>query len=90
MSPPPPDNAHMESARDVRNIPDLCRWLQIVAADPVVGYEVRDICEALAADLTPWLNSSLLDAEISHRIWRLFRLLAVAPAHDAAANAHST
>lgn len=89
MSPTPPDNVHMETAREVRSIRDLCRWLQIVAADPVVEFELRDICQALAADLKPMLTTSLLDAEISHRIWRLFRLLAVAAAYDAAANAYS-
>lgn len=89
MSLPPPDNAHMETARDVRTIRDLFRWLQIVAADPLVEYELRDICQALAADLKPLLNTSLLDADISYRIWRLFRLLAVATAYNAAANAYS-
>lgn len=89
MSPPLPDYAHMETARDVRTIRELCRWLQIVAADPLVENELRDICQTLAADLKPLLNTSLLDAGVSHRIWRLFRLLAVAAAYDAAANAYS-
>ncbi|MBB5278764.1 hypothetical protein HNR26_004878 [Rhizobium rosettiformans] len=89
MSPPLPNNAHMETARDVRTIRELCRWLQTVAADPLVEYELRDICQTLAADLKPLLNTSLLDAGISHRIWRLFRLFAVAAAYDAAANVYS-
>lgn len=77
------DDPHATAAEEVRSLADMHRWLVNVREDHGLGEELREICDTLAHELNPALEGTIIPADISEKLWCLFKRLvcAVAIAH---------
>lgn len=74
------DDPHAVAAGEVRNLADMHRWLVNVREDHGLGEEFREICDTLAYELNPVLKGTIIPADISEKLWCLFRRLVCAAA----------
>lgn len=74
------DDPHAIAAGEVRSLADMHRWLVNVRKDHGLGDELREICQMLAHELNPVLEGTIIPADISEKLWCLFRRLVCAAA----------
>ena len=72
------EHQHLVAAESALTFRDVHRWLVKVGDDRAVDNEVRDICNVFALELEALLATTVVNSEISLRIWNAFRRLVVA------------
>ena len=74
------DDPHLIAAGEVRNLPEMHRWLVNVREDYALRQDLREVCDTLAHELNPVLEGTIIPADISEKLWCLFRRLVCAAA----------